>query len=300
MRIIRYTVLLALLPLASCGKEPMPSLDSLVNAAVEVAEAERFVPKKLFHLSNLKIDPFTKNAQGMDIYDDRYLFQAGIEQNTIHVIDLQESKALGTIWFATPSGESCHMNNINCGVKLYSFDKYPVIYLSQTEKSKACFVLRLDNNLESFQIIQTIYYSGTGHYLSNSAFDWFIDPVNNLIYTYGKYNGDSNKREIMKFPLPTLDAKEISFTDDDILDSFVLEDQSIYQGSRIIDGLLYAPVGYGNTQHPGRLIIIDLGKKEVVGDIPLSIGEPEAIGKYKSGAIISTGGKNPVYYFIAI
>ena len=104
----------------------------------------------------------------------------------------------------------------------------------------------------------------------------------------------------MKFNLPPLDADEISFSDEDILDSFVLENQSIYQGSKIIDGLLYCPVGYGNSEHPGRLVIIDLGKKEVVRDLLINCGEPEAIAKLQNDAIISSGGISPVYYLIKL
>lgn len=284
----------------SCSKEPIPSINSIINDSPEQSEAQKYVPKKLFHLSSFRIEPFSKNAQGMDIYNDSILFQTGVDQNSIHIINLNNSKVLGTLFFKTPSYAYCHMNNINCGEKYDSNDYFPLLYLSQTFESRACFVLRIANDANSYSNIQTITYKGDKHYMKNCDFDWFIDVPNNIIYTYGQYNGDVNKREIMKFPLPSLDEEVISYTDDDILDSFVLENQSIYQGSKIINGLLYAPVGYGNAQYPGRLIIIDLHKKEVVKDIPISIGEPEAIAKYKTGAILSSGGRDPNYYFIAI
>lgn len=289
-----------ILPLVSCEKEPLPSIGSLVDEVAEIEEAPKFIPQKLFQLSSFKIDPFSKNSQGMDIFDDRFMFQAGIEQNTIHIIDLQESKALGTIWFSAPSGEYCHMNNINCGRKRLSTDTFPLLYLSQTSNSRACFVIHINNSGKAYQVVQTIKYLGNGHYPKNSSFDWFIDTENNYIYTYGKYNGNSTKREIMKFPLPTLDHSEHDFYDSDIIDSFVLDNQSIYQGSKIIDSLLYAPVGYGNSQYPGRLTIIDLNNKVVVEDVPMDCNEPESIGRYKNGAIICGGGKDPTYYFIRI
>ena len=286
--------------LASCGKEQLPSIDSLIQDATETPEIQRFVPQKLFPLSSLGIGPYSKNSQGMDIYNDDILFQAGVENTLIHLISLKDSKVLGSVEFATPTGEPCHMNNINCGPKYNLEDSFPILYLSQTTDSKACFVLRISNDASHYELIQTIRYDGADHYKSNSSFDWFIDLQNNLIYTYGKYNGNANQREIMKFSLPPLENKEVIFTDKDILDSFVLDNQSIYQGSKIIDGLLYCPVGYGNTQHPGRLIIIDLDKKEVVNDIPLNCGEPESIGQFKNGAIICGGGRNPLYYFIRL
>ena len=285
--------------LLSCEKDPLPPVDTLVKEVVEIEEAQMYIPQRLFQLSSLKIDPFSKNSQGMDIYDDRYMFQAGTEQNTIHIIDLKESKVFGTVWFSAPSGESCHMNNINCGPKFRPTDTFPILYLSQTSNSKACFVLRINNNGRSYELVQTIRYLGTDHYLK-SSFDWFIDTDNQYIYTYGYFNGNSDKREIMKFPLPSLENDIIDFFDTDIIDSFVLDNQSIYQGSKMIDGLLYAPVGYGNSQRPGRLIIIDLNKKIVLEDVPLDCGEPESIASYNNGAIICGGGKNPTYYYIRI
>lgn len=251
-------------------------------------------------MSTFNVELFSNNAQGMDIFEDRILFQAGIEQNYIHIIDLKDSKSLGTLSFQTPTQEKCHMNNINCGIRLDALDRFPILYLSQTSWSRACFVLRISNDAQSYSIIQTIKYVGKGHYPKNCSFDWFIDYPNNLIYTFGKYNGNADKREIMKFNLPSLEYEEVNLTDDDILDSFVLENQSIYQGSRIIDGLLFTPVGSGFGKNPGRLLIIDLEEKEVLYDILLSVGEPEAIAKYKTGVILSSGGKNPSYYFIRI
>ena len=289
-----------IIPLTSCGKDPLPTIDSLVNDSVEIEEGQMYVPQQLFRLSIFKIEPFSKNSQGMDIYDDHYMFQAGTEQNSIHIIDLKESKAIGTISFSDPAGEPCHMNNINCGLKMLSEDIFPTLYLSQTSNSRACFVLHINNTGKSYELVQTIRYLGTEHYLKKSSFDWFIDVDNHFIYTYGYYNGDSDKREIMKFPLPSMENETVDFYDADIIDCFVLENQSIYQGSKMIDGLLYTPVGYGNYQRPARLIIIDLNKKNVVLDVPIKCGEPESLGRYKNGAIICEGGKNPQYSFIRL
>ena len=50
----------------------------------------------------------------------------------------------------------------------------------------------------------------------------------------------------------------IVYTDADVIDSFVLSDMSIYQGSKIINGLLYAPVGYGTSEFPGYLKIVNI------------------------------------------
>ena len=284
----------------SCGKEPLPSIDTLVQEVIETPEAPKYVPQRLFKLSSFGVEPFSVNSQGMDIYNDEILFQAGVDNTDIHIISLQKPGVLGNVSFVTPSGEPCHMNNINCGNKLNSWDTFPILYLSQTSDSRSCFVLHILNDAKSYKIIQTIIYNGENHYMNNQAFDWFIDLDNGFIYTYGNVSKGSNKREIVKFNLPSLAIKDIVLTDEDVIDSFILENQSVYQGSKIIDGLLYAPIGYGNSQHPGRLIIIDLRQKAVVEDISISCGEPESIGKYKSGAIICGGGRDPFYYYVKL
>ena len=283
--------------LSSCEKEQLPIIDEIVDKYDKYI-TEPFSVRRLSLMSSFGVETFSINAQGMDIYDNRLLFQAGTNQNYIHIIDINESKALGTISFIAPNNESCHMNNINCGTKLNSSDRFPLLYLSQTNKPRSCFVLKISDDAKTYELVQTIKYVGKSHYLNNSSYDWFIDYSNKFIYSYGHYNGDKNSREIMKFKLPSLDDEEIAFTDDDILECFVLGNQSIYQGSRIIDGLLFTPVGYGTASSPGRLIVIDLSTKEVIHDIPLNCGEPEALGQYKSGAIISSGGKDPRYYYI--
>ena len=284
----------------SCGKEPLPSIDTLVKEVIETPEAPKYVPQRLFTMSSFGVQPFSVNSQGMDIFNDELIFQAGVDNTDINIISLKEPGVLGYVSFVTPSGEPCHMNNIKCGNKLNSWDTFPLLYLSQTSDSRACFVLHIFNDAKSYKIIQTIIYKGENHYRNNQAFDWFIDLDNSFIYTYGNVSRGSNKREIVKFNLPSLSIKDIVLTDQDVIDCFILEDQSVYQGSKIIDGLLYAPVGYGNSQHPGRLIIVDLNLKVVVEDIPISCGEPESIGKYKSGAIICGGGRDPYYYFIRL
>lgn len=256
-----------------------------------------FTIKRLFSFSDFGISACKGRSQGMDIYDNRLLFQAGLHKNTIYVLNLNTQKFLGSISFSVPHGESSHMNNINCGEKFSRTDVYPLLYVSQTSDSHSCFVIRLSNDLASYDLIQTIKYIGTKHH-TDSNYDWFIDLRNQFVYTYGKHDGILEDREIVKFKLPSGEISEVVFTDHDVIDSFILKKMSIYQGSRIINGLLYAPVGYGNSNYPGYLKIIDLDKKNVVKDISITCGEPESIGQYKDGAIICGGGDNPGYYFI--
>ena len=104
----------------------------------------------------------------------------------------------------------------------------------------------------------------------------------------------------MKFHLPSFKIGDVVFSDDDVIDSFVLNDMSIYQGTKIINGFLYAPVGYGDKEYPGYLKIIDLEKTKLKTSIAIKCGEPESIGVYKNGAIICGGGRNSPFYYIQL
>lgn len=257
----------------------------------------RFSTDCLFGLSSFGVSSFSSSAQGMDIYEDKVMFQAGLPGNLIYILDLDSHTCLGTISFEAPFGERSHMNNINCGGKYINTDRWPLLYVSQTTSSHSCFVLHLSDDAFDYELVQTIKYIGTQHH-ANSNYDWFVDINKGYIYTYGKRNGVLEDREIVKFPLPSNDVFEVVLTDEDVLDSFMLEKMSIYQGSKIINGFLFAPVGYGNWEYPGYLKVIDLDNQKLVESISIKCGEPESIGKYKNGAIICGGGKNPFYYYL--
>lgn len=278
-------------------------LSSCVRIAKDEEEIgyymQKHMYKEVFRLSDFGASPFSGGSQGMDVFDDRIMFQAGLPENTIYVLDLDEVSELGSVIFHAPEEDLSHMNNINCGDLYSKSDKYPLLYLSQTIGSHSCYVIRLKNDVSSYELIQTIKYIGSQHHV-NSEYDWFIDTDHRFIYTYGKHNGSLEDREIVKFPLPPLEQKSVVFSDNDVLGSFILNAMSIYQGSKIINGLLYAPVGYGTDSYPGSIKIISLESMNVIHDIKLNCGEPESIGQYKSGALLSVWGNNPHYYFIKL
>lgn len=281
-------------------------LDSCENKSYivdEVSASEQMEPRysvrRVFRLSDFGVEPFSGSSQGMDIYDDRILFQGGLAGNVIHILDIQSRVHLGSIEFIAPVRQSSHMNNINCGMKLCDSDLYPLLYLSQTTNAHACFVLRLSNDASSYELVQTIKYTGKQHH-QGLNYDWFIDLKNGFIYSYGRYNDCLDVREVVRFPLPSLELFEVNYTDEDVIDSFVLNDMSIYQGSRIINGLLFAPVGNGTIEYPGFLKIVDLEKKTIIQNIALDCEEPESIGIYRNGAIICGGRTDPAYYYIQL
>ena len=304
-KLFRNIVLaLPLLTTVACDKENLevqvfldPPQEVIV---VELAEEVEYTPERLFRMSEFGVKGFSSASQGMDIYNDTVMFQAGYSGSAmyIHILDLESRKALGTIQFTSPDGLSSHMNNINCGAKFRESDVYPLLYLSQTGNSRYCYVLRIADDASSYELIQTICYNGSKYHTGKSYYDWCIDLDNQLIYTYGYYKGSNVNREMVKFPLPSLNKAEVVFSDSNAIENLVIENISIYQGSKIIDGVLYAPVGNGSGSNPGRLLTIDLQKKSVVRDGTLNCGEPESLGRYKDGVIICGGGGNPYYYFV--
>lgn len=297
---------LSLLTAIACDKEHLeiekdidiPQDPPQVTITQDLAEVVEYAPEKLYKLSSFGARGFS--SQGMDIYNDSIMFQAGCSGNSmyIHILDLEKHTTLATIQFSSPDGKESHMNNINCGPKYRESDIFPLLYLSQTGNSRYCYVLRINNDASAYDLIQTIRYEGSKYHTGGSPYDWCIDTSDSYIYTYGYYKGNIVNREMVKFPMPKPDKKEIIFNDTDAIESLIIENISIYQGSKIINGLLYAPIGYGNNEYPGRLLTIDLEKKAIVRNGALNCGEPESLGIYKDGVIICGGGSNPYYYFV--
>ena len=289
--------------LIACDKEALKEEDhidsTLVIISHESMEEIEYTPERLFKMSSFGVKGYSA-SQGMDIYNDSVMFQAGYSGSSmlIHIFDLDKHTTLGTIKFTSPDNNSSHMNNINCGIKYLESDTFPLLYLSQTENNRYCYVLRIANDASSYDIIQTIRYEGVKYHRGKSNYDWCIDLDNDLIYTYGYFMGNRLNREIVKFPLPELNKAEVIFKDKDAIEHNLIENISIYQGSKIKDGILYAPIGAGNESYPGRLLTIDLNQKTILRDGTLNCGEPESLGFYKDGVIICGGGGNPFYYFV--
>lgn len=299
-----FVIPILLFSTISCDKTFLgfvnPKDSTQEQIAQELVEKVEYSPERLFKMSSFGVNGFSSASQGMDIYNDAIMFQAGYSGSSmyIHILDLDNHNLLGTIQFYSPDGKASHMNNINCGEKYQETDKFPLLYLSQMFNSRYCYVLHIANDASSYELVQTIKYEGSKYHTNGSYYDWCIDVDNKLIYTYGYYKGDKLNREMVKFPLPDLDKAEVIFKDNNALGSLIINNISIHQGSKIIKGLLYIPVGAGNGTYPGRLLTIDLSKKVLIRDGTLNCGEPESIGQYKDGFIICGGKGNPYYYFV--
>lgn len=236
------------------------------------------------------------DSQGMDIYANKYLFQGSnprasesTNYNNIYVIDLESKTLLGGFEYKKNS----HVNTLNCGAKYADSDTYPLLYASECYYEHGCDVIRLNNDLSSYQSIQRISYVGSQHFSGWTAYDWTIDVENSFIYAFGTNNGFT---QILKFALPLPTSGNVEFTDDDILDVFEFDGAYIYQGAKVIGNQMFIPFGYGNTQYPAYINVFDISRKEVVSHIPLEgFGETEAVALYKGNLVIVNNSTNPTY-----
>ena len=248
----------------------------------------------LFSLSDYGSYSNNVDSQGMDIYDNRYLFQGNspsdTSQNNICVIDLANKTILGGFSYNSNS----HINNINCGEKYTDSDVYPILYISNCYYDKGCDVIRVANDLSGYTLLQNIQYIGTSYMGGVAAADWSIS--HNFIYHYTT-NNDTGITTILKFNKPALnDGAQIRFTDNDILDVFTFNDSYIYQGCKVMNEKMYFVFGYGNTQYPSYIKVFDTAREEIVTNVPLdSVGEIEAVAYYNGSLLIVNNATNPMY-----
>ena len=254
----------------------------------------------LFKLSDLGSYSRTVASQGMDIYQDRYLFQgnnpnAAAEENynNIYIVDLKTMSILGGFEYIKNS----HLNTINCGNKYDESDTYPLLYISECYFNHKCDVIRISNDLSSYQSVQSIAYVGQQYMQGFTAYDWTIDIDNLFIYAFGTYNGFT---QILKFALPQLSNSDVNFDDSDVLDVIEFSGAYIYQGAKVINNQMYIPFGYGNTQYPAFIKVVDLDRKIVVSHIPLGeFGETEAAALYKKDLVIVNNSTDPIYRLLS-
>ncbi len=225
---------------------------------------------------SLMVDPDVKiagAAQGFAIHG-KYAFQFR-NKGQCNVIDLKHKKVINTFKL---KGNKTHCNNANFGLYKYKKDSdLPLLYISECLGQKACYVtdLYLDG---TSTIVQRIFYDDDkeGDY---EYMDWTLDNENGFIYTFGSIPGGT--KVMRKFKLPTLadsDAKgEVHFKKSDILETIVMDNFLVSQGSRIHKGYAYLPEGYAPYER--KLHVLDLKSKKIVKTIDLNAlaKEPEGL-----------------------
>lgn len=248
---------------------------------------------KLFRLEDFGKPKFGMASQGMDVYGNCII--QGSDQDgkaSLVVLDTTAKKIAGEVQIDI---DGCHMNNINVGRKALSWDLLPLLYVSECRNQRRCFVIDLPITEEEYSLLQILKFDSKKHYgKSKYAFDWFL--YGDYIYTFGM-TGVDGEMEICKFQNKP-GCGEYIYKDKDVISSFTIQDCHVYQGSKVIDGKLYAPFG-GTQGYPTCIKIIDLQKGIVERSIDIEgLGEIEAISKYEDGFIIVDCAINPSYTYI--
>jgi len=213
--------------------------------------------------------------QGMDIFGNYLLSLQNTGIATIY--NFNGKKAIKLSQFNLASYHKYnHCNVASFGVEYYDAnDPMPVVYVSQCQKHSingmkdVAYVERINPDLKSSTLIQTIFYNDVNHNFGY-ALQWVVDTENNLLYGYGNTIDNSNpanKHRVAKFRLPSIkDGVNgvITLTDKDLLDTYLLEDyynapfMPVGQGLFVHNGLLYMPTGFGKAEAPSYLYVWDL------------------------------------------
>lgn len=234
-------------------------------------------------------------AQGMTIYDNRYLFRAYASNGgSLVVMDLRNKAILGAFGLASATSGH-HVNCINLGEKYDSSDKYPLLYISEAYNAKRCFVERVANDASGSTLVQTITFVGTMPERNDGnsfAVDTFGGRLFMVVHTA------SHDVDVYVFALPSISVTNVNLTDSDIISRFsVLGINNIMQGVVYNNGKLLMPFGYGNSTYPGQLLAIDVDTKKIVSKVDLSFiaGEPEDTAIADNCVVVAMASNN-IYY----
>ena len=252
-------VLIGLLAFNASARHRLPSLEAeYVGNISEMTE------------QGMKI---SGSAQGFAVYG-KYGFQFR-NKGQCNIIDLDKKKVVRTFKL---KGNTSHCNNANFGLHKYNKDSdMPLLYISECLGRKSCYVtdLHLDGRSE---IVQRIFYDDDAE-TDYEYMDWTLDNENGFIYTFGGCTG--GPKIMRKFKMPSLadsDEKgEVHFKKSDILETIVMNDFYVSQGSRIHKGYCYLPEGY--VPFDRKLHVLDLKEKKIVKTLNLNAfaKEPEGL-----------------------
>lgn len=256
----------------------------------------------LFRLSDFGQCTIPMDSQGMDVYDDKFLFQGSYVPKKgccgIVTVDLNDRRILGGFIFGQDL-PLIHMNNINCGEKYNETDKFPLLYLCDSfGTDKCCFVVRVSDDASHYNVVQAITYSGQ---MMNYNYyqDWILDAEERLILAYGKEKSDIMDYGCLVFSLPALENSIVRLSDADVLDSFVINSAVLLpQGSKLRKGILYTVYGFNYEPYPAWYLEYDMNAKRIIKKIQIDhgVGEPEAVAIFKDKVLINNNSTNPTYW----
>ena len=232
------------------------------------------------------------NAQGMAVYNDRYIIQGcnkvGVGSHIL-VIDTVACTLNTLTYEELASGQGFHMNTVGLGNKYDAGDTLPLVYCSEFYNAHECKVLRIANDFASFSVVQTISYSGE---TIQGNYDWIIDIERGLIHimTINTASGVTGIH-LYSFNLPDINSPSIAYTDADIVATHHIPNITgkviLGQGGTIINGKLWTVFGMDRSDYPGHGCVSDLNLDKMVSFFDLTgLGEAEAIAQYQDGVLV--------------
>jgi hypothetical protein len=225
-------------------------------------------------------------AQGMAIYGEAALLFN--DEGHCRVYNLKTKKKLTEFDLACAAATT-HANSASFGVEQPKGAYFPALYVSESRGNdhQRCFVESITP--KGPRLIQTLEIKTGG--IEDRSNNWMVDRENKFIYSIVTFSKDSQKyAKFVKWPLPPLGKKKITFQKSDILDEFTVPiAQSGVQDTCIRGGYLYHAFGFradrdGSKEQKSREIhVINLKTKktEKIMDINDSCPlEPEGIDFY--------------------
>jgi hypothetical protein len=171
----------------------------------------------------------------------------------------------------------------------------PLLYASQWDEQRACFVYEIDNsyNATLVRVIDPANLSSSR--FGAGAADWIVGDgyLYSIAYIVDSpYPAAGNGLRVCKFTLPT-GSGVINLADSDIIESYDIEPCFVRQDSYYHNGKIYTLFG-GGSIYPEyrRMQVLDVLKKAVVSiaDMTYLASEPEAISMYNGDLVMMLNG----------
>jgi hypothetical protein len=237
-------------------------------------------------------------AQGMAIYRHfAFLLNNG---GHCRIYNLKNERLEAGFDLESARYENNHCNNASFGIEFPAGNKeFPAFYVAECYGERRCFVESITRN--GSQLIQVLKIEGT----ANRSFDWVVDRKQKCVYAIGRPSDavvdsiGTKIYRITKFPLPSLDRKEVVFTDADMLEQFEIGFHNLSQGASIRENYLYLPVGRHSAPEQDKykdghrdIIVVNLKTQKVERVIDVQnivAGEPEDIDFYGNNLMMYCG-----------
>lgn len=234
----------------------------------------------------------TRSMQGGACYGD-YFFQFMDKFSGCAIYDLSNKSLIQLI--SLTEVDTYHCNNANFGAEFYDeSDAFPLLYVSMeniAEHKVNVYRVTNVNDAYGLTLVQTITWDApsiNSVYYPNAVIDTDNNHIIQIGYSTNSYQAsNSNKIKVNIFDLPMLSAGDITLTDSDKIDSFILPSLQATQGAVCHNGKIIQ--AYGLTSDY-QIRVIDLTKKQFVTKVDLTNATISAVVGTEQEAVFIYGG----------